>query len=1007
MNSRDSRGDPGLAAIVRGALIGFFLAAGWCDPTARAEDKDQTPVEFFEKSVRPILSARCLGCHGPEKHKGGLRLDSRQGLMAGGTSGPAVVPGNPDESALVDAVNYGEAYQMPPKSKLPAHEIATLTDWVKRGAPWGFDTTASEGKAAAPGDRLSAAEFQERAKFWCFQPIKPARPPRSSPARAGWARNPIDAFLLAAMNDHGLEPAPEADRRVLARRLAFDLLGLPPDPELVAAFLADPAPDAYEKLVERLLASPHFGERQGRHWLDLVRYAETSGHEFDYDIPGAWAYRDYVVRALNADVPFDRFTTEHLAGDLLAEPRRRPGTGSNESILATAFFFLGEGTHSPVDVREEEMRRIDNQIDVISKTFLGLTLACARCHDHKFDPIRTNDYYAMAGFLRGTRIQHAVIDAPERRKSAIERIRSLNQAVVDCALEARGARIEPSRRGLGREYGELFEDFSRPSYEGWFISGDAFGDRPSQAGDARLAWDAPGPRLVAVEPGIAHSGLVADGLAGAIRSRSFIITKRYVHARVMGRGGRVAAIVDNFEKIRDPIYGGLARGVEHGDQWRWLTLDLEMWKGQTAYLEIADGTVADFNGANTRLEGGQGYVAVDEIRFSDVPVPSAETERTPSRPPVDLQAVVTALESSDPARARALAGALAQARTAHAQLARPTLALAAADGTGLDEHVHIRGSYRTLGELVPRRFLQILGGLEPTTRDSALGRLDLARRMVDPAANPLLARVLVNRIWRQHFGEGLVASPDDFGAMGRKPSHPELLDWLASELVASGWSMKHLHRLMVSSSAYRMASTPVERFERLDPGNVYLHRMNPRRLEAEAIRDTILSVSGRLDPAMEGPSVPVHLTPFMEGRGRPAASGPLDGGGRRTLYLAVRRNFLDPFLLAFDMPVPFATMGRRNRSNVPAQALALMNDPFVASASRKWADRALESPPRSDRTRLDRLYQTAFARPATNDEAQAALAFLASRAQAGAAVREGWADLCHVLMNTKEFLFIE
>ncbi len=998
MNARESIGERGVRAIARGALLVFFTQA-WGFQAGWGEDKTQGSVEYFEKSVRPILAARCLGCHGPEKHKGGLRLDSRQAIMTGGTSGPAVVPGNPSESALVDAINYGEAYQMPPKSKLPASEIAALTDWVKRGAPWGFEPSgAIAGKPVAAGDRLSAEEFRERARFWSFQPLKRSAVPRVGMGRPGWVRNPIDAFLLAAMEERKLEPAPEADRRILIRRLSFDLLGLPPRPEQVAAFLADRGPDAYDRLAERLLASPHFGERQGRHWLDLVRYAETSGHEFDYDIPGAWGYRDYVVRAFNADVPFDRFTTEHLAGDLLAEPRRRFGTGSNESILATGFFFLGEGTHSPVDVREEEMRRIDNQIDVVSKTFLGLTLACARCHDHKFDPLTTNDYYAMAGFARSTRIQHAVIDSPETRMAAIRRIKALDQAVLARVPPARPA-IQPATAGEG----ELFEDFSGPSYGGWFVSGEAFGDRPSQAGDVRLAWDRSGARLRPVAPGIAHSGLVADGFEGVIRSRAFTITSRFVNVLAMGRGGRVSVVVDNFEKIREPIYGSLTRGVDHGDSWRWVSLDVGMWKGELAYLELADGAVADFTGATTTITDGQGYLAVDEIRFSDARAPEAHEVADHS---LDLDAVVRELDKVNSRRAGELSRALEQARSARDQLPRPTLALAAADGTGLDEHVHLRGSYRTLGEVVPRRFLQVLGGLDQATAPPGRSRLDLARRMIDPVANPLLARVIVNRLWRHHFGEGLVASPDDFGAMGKKPSHPELLDWLATELIDSGWSLKHLHRLMIESSGYRMASAPVARYEALDPGNVSLHRMNPRRLEAEAVRDLVLAVSGRLDPRMEGPSVPVHLTPFMEGRGRPSRSGPPDGEGRRTLYLGVRRNFLDPFLLAFDMPVPFATMGRRNRSNVPAQALALMNDPFVAREARRWADRALDRPA-SDRARLDDLYQAAFARPAGDAEAQAALDFLADRAGAGATPRDAWADLCHVLINTKEFVFIE
>ena len=354
------------------------------------------------------------------------------------------------------------------------------------------------------------------------------------------------------------------------------------------------------------------------------------------------------------------------------------------------------------------------------------------------------------------------------------------------------------------------------------------------------------------------------------------------------------------------------------------------------------------------------------------------------------------------------------ARSRHG-LPSPTLGLAIADGTGEDEHIHIRGSHKNLGEVAPRRFLAVLGGSNSSTVDAGSGRLELARTMVDPAANPLTPRVLVNRLWKHHFGEGIVKTTDDFGAMGRKPSHPELLDWLAAELISRGWSLKAMHRLMVTSSTYRMASVPQGDAERLDPTNIFLHRMNVRRLEAEAIRDSLLAVSGRLEPSMYGPSVPVHLTSFMEGRGRPGHSGPLDGGGRRSLYLNVRRNFLNPLFLAFDMPVPFSTMGRRNVSNVPAQALTLMNDPMVVGQARLWAKRVMSGPPQSARVRLDELFETAFGRPPTDQEARACLAFLDiqrharrdGNSQDGEAEVLAWTDLCHVLINMKEFIFVD
>ena len=382
---------------------------------------------------------------------------------------------------------------------------------------------------------------------------------------------------------------------------------------------------------------------------------------------------------------------------------------------------------------------------------------------------------------------------------------------------------------------------------------------------------------------------------------------------------------------------------------------------------------------------------------------------------VDLNAVIAAWKKSRPGPgARVDRRPRRAAHRSKPGSPIPTLALAIADGTGMDERIHIRGSHKNLGEVAPRRFLEVLGGSALRAGAGGSGRLELAERMVDPAANPLLPRVLVNRLWKHHFGNGIVRSTDDFGAMGQKPTHPELLDWLAAELVDRGWSIKAIHRLMVTSSTYRMSSIRRRELERLDPANLYLHRMNVRRLEAEAIRDAILTVSGRLEPVMYGPSVPVHLTGFMDGRGRPARSGPIDGDGRRSLYLNVRRNFLNPMLLAFDSPVPFSTMGRRNVSNVPAQALTLMNDPMIAGQAQLWAKRVLADADRSDRARLDELYETAFGRPPTEPEARASLAFLAGALEARSARskakprpnRAVWADLCHVLINTKEFIFV-
>ena len=952
--------------MTRPTSLALLILASWAIPAPARAGDDPAAVEFFEAKVRPILVARCQECHGNGKAKGGLRLETRAEAIAGGPTGAAVVPGRPGESLMIGAINYGDDLRMPPKSKLPADEIAIITRWVEQGAAWPV------GRESAPAGTVKPFDLRERSKHWSWQPVRDPAPPEVRDA--AWPITPVDRFVLARLEAKGIRPAPEADRRTLIRRLTFDLIGLPPTPAEVEAFVDDPSPEAYNKVVDRLLASPHHGERWARHWLDLVRFAETSGHEFDYTIPEAYRYRDYVVRAINADLPYNRFVVEHVAGDLLPEPRRDPVDGTDQSSLATGFFRLHEGTHSPVDVREDGATRVDSQIDVLGKAFLGLTIACARCHDHKFDAITTKDYYALAGYLASSRHDLAFLDPPAKIAAKVAELEGI-RAEVGKLLESQAVPAAPAASSEGEI---LFEDFAGPAYAGWFVAGDAFGTGPTRAGSWRVRGDAVEP----LPAGVAQSGATSDRLRGVLRSRSFNIERGKVHVLASGKGGRINLVVDGFEKIRSPIYGGLVEDV-NADDWRWFTIDAATWLGHSAYLEIDDGATVDFTSGIGQVRPGGGSIAVDEIRFSDHPAPAV--------PPRGKA------EAIDAARVPALAPLLARYRAIEAAIPEPTLGQALTDGTGTDERVHIRGSAKTLGEPVPRRFLEVLADASTPSPPDGSGRLDLARRIADPA-NPLTARVMVNRLWHHHFGRGIVPSVDDFGVMGKAPTDPELLDYLASRFVASGWSLKAMHRLIVTSRAYRMASLPEPEADRLDPGNELWHRRDVRRLEAEAIRDAILAVSGRLDPALYGPSVPPHLTPFMDGRGRPGRSGPLDGDGRRSLYLNVRRNFLTPMLLAFDFPTPSAPMGRRNVSNVPAQALTLMNDPFVLGQARSWADRVRKDPDVAPAASVDQMYREAFGRPPSDDERSAALAFLAESGT--------WADLAHVLFNVKEFAAI-
>ncbi len=991
-------------------------------PTASPED-----LEFFEKRVRPLLATHCVSCHSGAEPAAGLRLDRPEALRG------AVTPGKPDASTLIHAVRFtGPAPKMPPSGKLPAEQIAALEEWVRRGAP--------VPKATAPAARPEAGfPLEARRRHWAYQPVKAPAIPRPKGA-AAWGRNPVDAFVLAKLEAAGLKPAPPADRRTLLRRVTFDLTGLPPTPAETRAFLADTRPDAYERVVERLLASPACGERWARHWLDLMRYGESLGHEYDFDIPNAWQYRDYVVRAFNADVPYDRFVREHIAGDLMADPRRDPVTGRNESVLGTAFWWLGEGKHSPVDVRQEQADRIDNQIDVFGKAFLGQTVACARCHDHKFDPIPTKDYYALYGILKSSRYLQAHLDAPETfarparerdaldahlpRRALADHWKTALRALPDARLAAAVAPLAGGPAGT-----------PLPAPASWRGTGAAFAGPPAAPGDLVVSSDPARPVLGLIpRSGIAHSARRLVRFEGGLRSPAFDLNRDFLHLKASGRQGRLHLIVDNFQVIRDPIYGPLARTV-NAPAPQWVTIDLRLWKGRRAYIELLDGplTCLSQNPLAPPDKPFDGWVRLDAAVLSDSPQAPSEPNALHGKPAGEVRAALEgaldrwATGERQPADADALdaldrlicAGDLGAAPAAVAETARrvavlesavpsPTRAPALCEGDGEDEKVFVRGNHQTLGETAPRLQLALFGreaapAVSGGGPSAGSGRRELAVWLSRPD-HPLTARVMVNRLWKHHFGAGLVATPDDFGHMGARPTHPELLDWLAVTFVKTGWSIKAMHRLMVLSSTYRMDSGGAgvdARAAKKDPNNALLHRMPVRRLEAEAIRDALLAVSGRLDRRMGGAPVPTHLTEFTRGLGRPA-SGPLDGDGRRSLYLSVRRNFLSPWMLAFDFPTPFTCMGRRTTSNVPAQALALMNGPFVRQQAGVWAERVLrEMPDAPPAARVDALYASAFGRPPTAAERAEAVAFVGDGRDLAA-----WADLCHVLFNVKEFIFV-
>ena len=1077
----------------REGLLILVLAAAL--PAATAQDREG--VEYFELHIRPLLAEKCYACHSAETMAmGELRVDSADGLLRGGSRGPALAPGDAAASLLLKAVSYNSLeLKMPPTGKLAAEQIAHLEAWIRMGAP--DPRTATATPAVEEGIDLATGR-----QFWSFRPVRDPVPPEVP--GDSWARNPIDRFILSRMADAGLQPAPDADRRTLLRRVTFDLTGLPPSPTDIEAFLEDASPDAFARAVERLLGSPHYGERWGRHWLDLVRWAETNGHEFDNNKLDAWRYRDYVIEAFNSDLPYTQFLKEQIAGDLL--PPRLSSDGTHYvNPVAAGMYWLWEVLNSPTDSIQARADIINNQIDVLTKATQGLTVACARCHDHKFDPIPTADYYSLFGILNSIQMSEVCIDSPERKeqiRAAAREIADINREIEavlrpghahgaagiterllaaaeesededrsPLALELEYALTEPSHplylfakasqpiaEGEGfaarmaalreemaewsakadRDHpiwkerrDEIYEDFEEGLGK-WSSTGEAFGGAPirSVPADRRMSGYA-GQALAA------SFGGGSNGFVGTLTTDKFRMPARYVHVRMAGdpyssRLREVAAL--RFTVIADEHKSGHAMPSGEG-RLRWHTIAMTKERGRICAIEIID---RDRDGA----------IAVDQIVFSWDPKPP------PVAGPLDARVLAIAADesinsigdlaqaygsladglASDPDRSNADQALLAaitgqsrledgrqflsaadaetvdslaeRRRRANDRIPPSTFAMSSQDWKPSDSPIHIRGNHENPGAIAPRQFLQVIAGSDQEPFRDGSGRLELAR-WVASERNPLTARVLVNRVWHHHFGRGIVASTDDFGRMGEQPSHPDLLDHLASRFVASGWSVKDLHRLIVLSSTYRMSSVESSEALESDPSNRLLSRFPVRRLEAEAIRDSVLAVAGSLDPSVGGPSVPPHISEYQDGRGKPK-SGPIDGLGRRSVYMQVRRNFLPPLFLAFDYPLPISAEGRRGVSAVASQALLMLNNQFVAEQAERWA-RQVRSASQEPHDRLRGMYLRAYGRPPVESEIEQLEEFLStqvdSATDAGSSA-DRWTDLAHAMLNTAEFLFL-
>jgi hypothetical protein len=1121
-------------------ILGAGIPLLACGISAAAEPAGS--AEFFEKRIRPVLVGSCYKCHSStsEKLKGGLMLNSREAWLKGGDTGPAITPGDPEKSLLVEAIRWKNSdMQMPPKKALAPQQIADIEAWVKAGAPW-----PKEASAKVATKKIFDLQ-QRKAEHWCWQPV--VNSPVPAVKNSAWPRTDADRFILAKLEEKGLKPAPDADAATWLRRVNFAITGLPPTPEEVEAFVREyQSPvtshqSLLETTVDRLLASPHFGERWARHWLDLVRYAETRGHEFDPEIPNAWQYRDYVIRALNSDVPYGRFAAEHIAGDLLP-PRMNAQTGANESILGTGFWFLGEEVHSPVDIRQDEADRMDNRLDVMGKTFLGVTIGCARCHDHKFDAISQRDYYAMQGYLISSGYRQARFETLEPHRDIaqqLDRVRSSTRGailknvadaieprisrladalmtaravlrvpngtpppdegandsafVASLVTELKAAKADPQnplhafaviaataktdevktfagafasvladleKRGLSgsRKFppARIVADYTRAGATPWMQDGFGFGPGPLRAGDPIFGSDAGRP-LLGIAPRTAAMRDAAwkslavknaardDGKLGAwersgqtLRTPDVTLTGERLWYLARG-AGRAYAAVNSHTMITGPLHGALLHEWKaDGDRWQWVEHKLPSYAGHRAHVEFSPVGEGDLSIALVvqseekpplpDITGPRLLAALHDAKITSPLALADATQRALADVCEKIRAdkigddapladwLVRKLDlfapAGSPARRQLIEASqpLVAQQTEITAKIRPTSQTAPAmfEGSGVNEFLLVRGQAKLASTQVPRRFLEAVAGANQPEIKSGSGRLELAQHITDPA-NPLTSRVIVNRVWHHLFGRGIVPTTDNLGVLGQPPSHRELLDYLAARFVKEqGWSVKKLIRELVLSRTFAMSSAPADAVaEQADPENLLLHRSNLRRLEGEAIRDAMLAISGRLDPTLGGPPVPVFLSAFMDGRGKPSRSGPLDGDGRRSIYIAVRRNFLQPMMLAFDTPIPFNSVGRRNVSNVPAQALILMNDPFVVEQAKLWSQRTATATDPSQRVR--HMYLAAFSRPPTADELADANTFLAGQRALYAAKdndERAWADFAHVLFNVKEFIYL-
>lgn len=933
---------PAITACVATTFLCALAVLSSTDVAAGAEP-DRTALDYFESSVRPILVKHCYECHSSKDPDGGLSLDSRDGVARGGDSGLALIPGKPNESRLIEAIRYTNPnLQMPPQNKLAPAEIAALEKWIALGAPDSRTDIPTVGAPAPTG--MSIAEGRE---FWAFRPIADVAPPNVR--NVAWIHTPIDFFIAAELEAAGLSPAPPADKRTLIRRATFDLTGLPPTPAEIDEFLRDQSPNAFSRVVDRLLASPEYGVRWGRHWLDVARYADSNGLDENLAYGNAWRYRDYVVRSFNDDKPFDRFLIEQLAGDQLPDADR-------ETQTATAFLALGAKVLAEPDRVKLQLDTIDEQLDTIGKAFLGMTIGCARCHDHKFDPLKQTDYYALAAIFKST----LTIDASKGGSVKQWYEFSFADDIEHGRLKSINATINEKKQAAA-------------SYKSAATAKlrDAARKRAVDYLGAAALVEA-GMPLVEVAPIAERLGLHPYILHHCRKDLEFRRDEPlWAEWHRSAKAGNVEAIKQHYRKLFADSEAA------------WQAMKEKDPKG-TKLTEPKE-TAAILQAARAALYDDSGFVSV------------------PTKP-------AHLFDAATLAEYNRLADI---ARIAESQAPDLPSAMGAIDTKKieLEMPVHIRGSHHNLGKPVKRGFPEVMfaSNARPTLPADKSGRLQLAEWLADEK-HPLTARVYVNRVWRWHFGRGIVASTENFGRLGDRPTHPELLDYLARYFMQHGWSTKQLHRLIMGSSVYQTASSHPDDLKAslVDPENVLLRKFRLQRLEAEAIRDALLSVTGRLEHAQGGKSIPLRNKQYVFDH--TSIDHTKYDSLRRAIYLPIIRNNLYPLFEQFDFPDPTMPTGSRNTTTVAPQALLMLNSQLVMESADVWADSLLkQSGDDADRIRV--AYERAFGRSPTEFETKRALTFVAASVAGAAdsteARRRAWALLCQSLLATNEFIYVK